>query len=98
MPFTVVSLGGPVAPEGEAILRHAGIVSLATGPYPAKAEVVALLRDKRADAVIVRLVERVDDEILAASSQLKVVAKHGAGTNDIDVAAAKARGIPVLAI
>ena len=97
MPFTVVSLGGPVAPEGEAILRHAGIVSLATGPYPAKAEVVALLRDKRADAVIVRLVERVDDEILAASSQLKVVAKHGAGTNDIDVAAAKARSIPVLA-
>ena len=97
MPFTVVSLGGPVAPEGEEILHHAGIVSLATGPYPAKAEMVALLRDKRADAVIVRLVERIDDEILAASPRLRVVAKHGAGTNDIDVAAATARGIPVLA-
>ena len=97
MPFTVVSLGGPVAPEGEEMLRHAGIVSLATGPYPAKAEVVALLRDKRADAIIVRLVERIDDGILAASPRLRVVAKHGAGTNDIDVAAATARGIPVLA-
>jgi len=97
MAFTVVSLGGPVAPEGEAILSGAGVVSLATGPYPAKAEVVALLKEKRADAIIVRLIERVDDEILSASPQLKVVAKHGAGTNDIDVAAAKARGIPVLA-
>ena len=97
MTFTVVSLGGPVAPEGEEILRNAGVVSLATGPYPAKADVVALLKDRGADAVIVRLIERVDDDILAASPQLKVVAKHGAGVNDIDVAAARARGVPVLA-
>ncbi|MBS7541667.1 hydroxyacid dehydrogenase [Ancylobacter oerskovii] len=97
MSFTVVSLGGPVAPEGEEMLKAAGITSLATKPYPSKPEAIDLLAAHQADAIIVRLVERVDADILAASPRLKVVHKHGAGTNDIDVAAAKAAGIPVLA-
>jgi D-3-phosphoglycerate dehydrogenase len=97
MAFTVVSLGGPVSPEGEEMLRSAGVKSLSTGAYPTKSETIALLADSKADAVIVRLVERIDSDIMAASPNLKVIAKHGAGTNDIDVAAAKARGIPVLA-
>ncbi len=97
MAFTVVSLGGPVAPEGEEMLRSAGVESLSTGAYPTKDEAITLLADSKADAVIVRLVEGIDADIMAASPNLKVIAKHGAGTNDIDVAAAKARGIPVLA-
>ena len=97
MTFTVVSLGGPVAPAGEEILRNAGAASLATRPYPPKGEIVSLLGDSQADAIIVRNVERIDDDILAASPRLKVVAKHGVGVNDIDLAAAKARSIPVLA-
>lgn len=97
MAFTVVSLGGPVAAEGEDIFRAAGVRSLSTGPYPKKEEVIALLRDSAAEAIIVRLVERVDAEILRASPRLKVIAKHGAGTNDIDVAAAAELGVPVLA-
>ena len=97
MSFTVLSLGGPVAPEGEDILRAAGIVSLSTGPYPGKAELLPLLAEIQPDALVVRLIERVDAEVMMASPRLKVVAKHGAGTNDIDVAAAAALGIPVLA-
>jgi D-3-phosphoglycerate dehydrogenase len=94
---TVVSLGGPVAPEGEEMLRAAGVTSIATGSYPAKAEIIELLSSRQADAIIVRLVQRIDAEILRASPRLKLVAKHGAGTNDIDVAAAAALGLPVLA-
>lgn len=97
MSFTVVSLGGPVAAEGEEIFRAAGVRSLATGPYPKKDEVIALLAAERVDAIVVRLVEKIDADVLKASPQLKVVAKHGAGTNDIDVAAAGTLGIPVLA-
>lgn len=97
MAFTVISLGGPVAPEGEELLRAAGVVSLKTEPYPQKAAVISLLSEHQADAVIVRLVERVDEDIMRASPKLKVVAKHGAGTNDIDVVAAKRLGVPVLA-
>lgn len=97
MSLTVISLGGPVAPEGEEMLRAAGITSLSTAAYPAKEEVLELLSFRQPDALIVRLVERVDEDILRASPKLKLVHKHGAGTNDIDVAAAKELGIPVLA-
>lgn len=97
MSFTVLSLGGPVAPEGEDVLRAAGIVSLSTGPYPGKAELLPLLAEIRPDALVVRLVDQVDAEVLMASPALKVIAKHGSGVNDINVAAAAALGIPVLA-
>jgi len=97
MAFTVVCLGGAVAPEGEELLRAAGAVSIATGPYPKQEEVIELLARTRADAVIVRLIDRVDEAIMSASPRLKVVAKHGAGTNDIDVAAAGRLGVTVLA-
>ncbi|MGU3493356.1 hydroxyacid dehydrogenase [Xanthobacteraceae bacterium A53D] len=97
MSFTVVSLGGPVAPEGEAMLRAAGITYISTAPYPPTADVIALLAECQADAIIVRTVEHITAEVLKASPKLKLVHKHGAGTNDIDVAAAKVLGIPVCA-
>ncbi|MGA0565424.1 hydroxyacid dehydrogenase [Ancylobacter sp. VNQ12] len=97
MSLTVVSLGGPVAPEGEDMLRAAGIASLATAPYPSREEVIELLSFRQPDALIVRLVERIDETVLRASPRLRLVHKHGAGTNDIDVAAATALGIPVAA-
>jgi D-3-phosphoglycerate dehydrogenase len=97
MTFTVVSLGGPVAPEGEDILRDAGVASLHSGAYPEKGEAIDLLVRSSADAIIVRNVERIDADLMKASPKLKVIAKHGAGTNDIDLPAAKALGLPVLA-
>lgn len=97
MHFTVVSLGGALAPEGEQIIRDAGGRCVATEPYPSQQAVTALLAETRAEAVVVRLVERVDGDVMRASPALKVVAKHGAGTNDIDLDAAEALGIPVLA-
>jgi len=97
MSFTIVSLGGPVATEGEAMLRAAGTRLVSTGSYPAKAEICALLAAEQPDAIIVRLVERIDGEILRASPRLRLVARHGAGSNNVDVVAAAALGIPVLA-
>jgi D-3-phosphoglycerate dehydrogenase / 2-oxoglutarate reductase len=97
MKFTVVSLGGAVTQEAEDILRTADTVSIATGPYPKKEEVIALLTKQQADAIIVRSVDRIDEPIMRASPRLKVVAKHGVGTNDIDLTAAKRLGLPVLA-
>lgn len=86
-----------MAPEGEKILRDAGLDVVSTDPYPAKDAVKALLVKTQASAIVVRLIERVDEDIMKATPSLKVIAKHGAGTNDIDVAAAKSLGIPVLA-
>lgn len=48
-----------------------------------------------ADAMVVTLAERVDAEILAAAPRLKVVAVYAVGYDNVDVAAASARGIVV---
>jgi D-3-phosphoglycerate dehydrogenase len=48
-----------------------------------------------ADALIVGL-DRVDDRVLAAAPALRVVAKHGVGVDNIDLAAAAARGVTVV--
>src|SRR5207245_8659526 len=49
----------------------------------------------QADAVVVRLFQIRADDLLGAP-RLKVIAKHGVGVDNIDVAAATARRIPVV--
>lgn len=49
-----------------------------------------------ADAVLVRSATRIDDEALAAAPRLKVVARAGIGLDNVDVAAATARGVMVV--
>lgn len=61
-------------------------------PLP-KAELVARLRGK--DGLICHIVSAIDEEVLAASPSLKVVANVAVGYNNIDVAAARRRGIVV---
>ena len=61
----------------------------ATQPQRLRAQLAAV------DAVVVRLFA-VRDEDLAAAPRLKVVAKHGAGLDSIDCAAAARRGVPVI--
>src|SRR5689334_6742195 len=59
-----------------------------------RAALLAELAD--ADAVIVRSATRVDAEAIAAGSRLKVVARAGVGLDNVDVAAATARGVMVV--
>ncbi|PWK66420.1 hydroxyacid dehydrogenase [Aminobacter sp. AP02] len=96
MTTTIVTVGGRMAAEGLAMLENAGVECISTGPYPTKPEVMALIDKHQPEALVVRLVELVDRDMLAASRSLRIVAKHGVGTNDIDVAAAKELGIPVI--
>ena len=60
---------------------------------PTKAEVIAGLKGR--DALLCTILDRVDGELLDACPGLKVVANFGVGFNNIDVAAATARKIPV---
>lgn len=50
---------------------------------------------KEADALLPLLSDAIDADVLAAAPNLKIIANYGAGFNNIDVAAASARRIPV---
>lgn len=61
-------------------------------PMP-KSELVRRVRDK--DGLICHIISIVDDEVLGAGPALKVVANVAVGYNNVDVAAARRRGIVV---
>ena len=57
---------------------------------------VLLARSAGVDGLLCLLTDRIDGEVLdAAGPQLKVVSNHAVGYDNIDVAAATARGVPV---
>lgn len=61
-------------------------------PLP-KAELIRRLQGK--DGLICHIISVIDDEVLAAAPRLKVVANVAVGFNNIDVAAARKRGVVV---
>jgi glyoxylate reductase len=50
---------------------------------------------READAAICTLTERIDHEVLSSAPRLRVVANYAVGYNNIDLAAARARGVIV---
>jgi lactate dehydrogenase-like 2-hydroxyacid dehydrogenase len=58
-----------------------------------KAELVSRLKGK--DGLVCHIISTIDDEVLAAAPTLKVVANVAVGYNNVDVAAAKRRGVTV---
>jgi D-3-phosphoglycerate dehydrogenase len=82
----------PIAREGVSILRRAGRVDMATD-IPASS-----LRTVVPDyhALIVRSRTRVTAPVIEAAPRLRVIGRAGVGTDNIDVAAAQARGVAVV--
>jgi glyoxylate reductase len=60
---------------------------------PAPGELRA--RSRNAEGLLTLITDRVDAELLDGSPRLKAIANMGVGTDNIDVEAAKERGIPV---
>src|SRR5256884_7854058 len=58
-----------------------------------KAELISRLRGK--DGLICHIISKIDDEVLAAAPTVKVVANVAVGYNNIDVVAARRRGVVV---
>ena len=64
-------------------------------PYDPPEIVAARAAEHQVDAIMVRQ-GRITDLVIGASARLRVIVKHGVGVDNIDLAAAAARGIPVL--
>ena len=90
----IVVTGTDLAPQALALLPQFDLVY--AGAKPDEEQLVALCQQHQPVAIIVRY-GRVTDRIMAASGKLRVIAKHGAGLDTIDRAAAERRGIAVKA-
>ena len=81
-------------PEAMAVLEGHATVEVHRRETPlTKPELMARLGDK--EALVCQLTQGVDAEVLAAGPKLRVVANVAVGYDNIDVAAATARGIAV---
>jgi D-3-phosphoglycerate dehydrogenase len=90
----IVVTGADLAPQALALLQDFEIVY--AGKTPTEADLVALCRRHDPVAIIVRY-GKVGAGVMDAAPSLRVISKHGSGTDTIDVHAARARGIEVRA-
>jgi D-3-phosphoglycerate dehydrogenase / 2-oxoglutarate reductase len=90
----ILVTGADLAPQARALLSDYSLVF--AGKTPTEEDIVALCRAQDPVGIIVRY-SKVGDAAMAAAPSLKVIAKHGSGTDTIDKTAAAARGIQVLA-
>ncbi len=86
--------GADLAPQAVALL--AGYELVFAGKTPTEDDVVALCQRHNPVAIIVRY-SKVGAAAMDAAPALKVISKHGSGTDTIDKAAAQARDIEVRA-
>ena len=92
--FRVVVTGDSLAPEAMELLGGKCRVVFA-GPYPDPSKLAELVRREKAQGLIMRT-GKAPAEVIHASPDLKVIAKHGVGFDTIDVQAATRLKIPVM--
>ncbi|WP_048438960.1 NAD(P)-dependent oxidoreductase [Caenimonas sp. SL110] len=83
-----------LAPQALALLEDFEVVY--AGKTPGEDDIVALCRQHDPVAIIVRY-SKVGAAAIAAAPSLRVISKHGSGTDTIDKVAAAARGVEVRA-
>ena len=83
-----------LAEPAVAVLEAAGCRIHYMAPYPTAGAVAALTGEIQAHAILTRQ-GPVNAAAMDASARLRIVARHGVGVDDVDLAAAKARGIMV---
>lgn len=84
----------PIAPEGIEVLRQSGMCKVDVRTDLEPAALKAIIGDY--DALLVRSTTRIVDDCLAHARRLKVIGHAGAVVDNIDVAAATARGTLVM--
>src|SRR5262245_8535702 len=88
----LVVLCGKIHPEGHALLEREARVVLTEDL--SEANVLALAKDAR--GILFRSKPRCSEQLMAACPRLKVVGRHGAGLDIVDIPAATKLGVAVV--
>ena len=94
MTYKIVLTGHPLADDALELGRSLGAVLVSTPTYATADELADVMRAEQPDAIIMRG-GKINEDVIAACTQLKIIAKHGVGYDGIDIEAAARRGIPV---
>ena len=92
---TILVTGPDLDPSAQKLAVDSGYKTVHTPAYADSDVISNHLRMSGAVAIVSRL-GRLDESVMDAAPQLRVISKHGVGVDNIDLAAAASRGIPVL--
>lgn len=95
MSKTILVTGPDLDPGAAQFVVSQGYRTVHTPAYAESDVISAHLRESGAVGIVSRM-GRVDASVMDAAPQLRVISKHGVGVDNIDLAAAAARNIPVL--
>ncbi|WP_319498473.1 hydroxyacid dehydrogenase [uncultured Cohaesibacter sp.] len=95
MSQTILVTGPDLAPAAQRLVQEHGFETVHTPAYAASEVIADFLVKTDAVAVVSRM-GRIDANVIESAPSLRVISKHGVGVDNIDVAAAAAKGIPVL--
>ncbi|MFV0335843.1 MAG: hydroxyacid dehydrogenase [Tropicimonas sp.] len=95
MTETILVTGPDLDPKATELVTGKGYRTVHTPPYSDSDVISQYLRETGAVGVVSRM-GRIDASSMDATPNLRVISKHGVGVDNIDLAAAGERGIPVL--
>lgn len=95
MTNTILVTGPDLDPKAAQFIAEKGYRTAHTPAYADSEVLSERLRATGAVGIVSRM-GRLDASVMDAAPQLRVISKHGVGVDNIDLAAAASRGIPVL--
>jgi lactate dehydrogenase-like 2-hydroxyacid dehydrogenase len=83
--------------EGLSLLQSSGhtVTVFEEERTPTKEELITALKERAYDAVLCLLTDRIDGEVMDAAPSVKLFANYAVGFDNIDMSAAKERGITI---
>ena len=92
--MTKVLVSDSLAPQGVELLQRARGIEVLNRPGTSPEELLDLIGD--VSALLIRSATQVTAEVIARADKLRVIGRAGIGVDNVDVAAATARGVVVV--